>query len=69
MQAVINNCLNNFFNPEHLDEYRALQEWRKTAKQYAREAITWGAEHGIEPVGLEPDDGDSANEELSPDAC
>lgn len=67
MQAVINNCLNNFFNPEHLDEYRALQEWRKTAKHYAHEAMNWGAEHGIEPVGLEPDDGDSANEEQSPD--
>lgn len=67
MQAVINNCLNNFFDPDHLSEYQALQAWRKTAKQYAREAMTWAAEQGIEPVGL-PDDDDSQDiGELTPD--
>lgn len=68
MQAVINNCLNNFFDPEHLEEYQALQSWRKTAKQYAREAMTWGAENGIEPVGLEEQADDTgADVELTPD--
>lgn len=67
MQAVINNCLNNFFAPEHLSEYQALQEWRKTAKQYAREAMTWAAEQGIEPVGLPDEDGTHDNGELTPD--
>ncbi len=67
MQAVINNCLNNFFNPEHLTEYQALQAWRKTAKQYAREAMTWGADHGIEPVGLPDEDDTQGTDELTPD--
>lgn len=66
MQAVINNCLNNFFDPDHLSEYQALQDWRKTAKRYAREAMTWAAGQGIEPVGL-PDDDDSQGGELTPD--
>lgn len=67
MQAVINNCLNNFFDPEHLSEYQALQEWRKTAKQYAREAMTWAAEQGIEPVGLPDEDDTHDASELTPD--
>ena len=67
MQAVINNCLNNFFDPDHLSEYQALQAWRKTAKQYAREAMTWAAEQGIEPVGLPDDDDSQDTGELTPD--
>lgn len=68
MQAVINNCLNNFFDLEHMEEYKALQSWRKTAKQYAREAMIWGAENGIEPVGLdEQADDTGADVELTPD--
>ena len=56
MQAILNNCISNLFDAGNLTEYKALQEWRKKAKQYAREALEWAAEHGIAQAELEPED-------------
>ena len=56
MQAILNNCISNLFDAGNLAEYKALQEWRKKAKQYAREALEWAAEHGIAQAELEPEE-------------
>ena len=56
MQAIFNNCISNLFDADNLSEYKALQEWRKKAKQYAREALAWAAEHDIAQAELEPEE-------------
>lgn len=56
VQAIINNVLDNIFDTSIFNEFRAMQEWRKKAKQYAREALEWAAEHGIAQAELEPEE-------------
>ncbi len=56
MQAILNNCISNLFDAGNLSEYKALQEWRKKAKQYAHEAMQWAEEHGIAQAELEPEE-------------
>lgn len=39
MQAVINNYLEDPSNTAYVDEFRAMQEWRKIAKEASKEAV------------------------------
>ena len=56
VQAIINNFLGDMFNAGYLSEYRALQEWRDTAKLYASIAMACAEEHEIGQEELEPED-------------
>jgi hypothetical protein len=56
VQAIAYNCLNNLFDAGSDAEFKALQDWRKQAKAYARQALEWAAEHGIGQAELEPED-------------
>lgn len=39
MQAIINNYLADPNNPSYINEFNAMQAWRKVAKQAAKEAV------------------------------
>ena len=39
MQAVINNYLEDPSNTAYIEEFRAMQEWRKIAKEASKEAV------------------------------
>ncbi len=53
---------------ERVAEYRALQEWRKKAKDYATELMAWADEHGIgEVVGGENESYEPTETALVPD--
>lgn len=39
MQAIINNYLADPSNTAYIEEFRAMQEWRKTAKEASKEAV------------------------------
>lgn len=41
MQAVINNYLLDPTNQQTLDEFNQMQEWRKYAKELAKEILTY----------------------------
>ena len=41
MQAIINNHLLESDNAEHEQEFAEMQEWRKTAKSVAKEAMAY----------------------------
>lgn len=56
VQAILNNCISNLFDAGNLTEFKALQDWRKQAKAYARQALEWAAEHGIAQAELEPEE-------------
>lgn len=45
MQAIINNHLLEADNAEHEQEFAEMQEWRKTAKSVAKEAMAYYVEH------------------------
>lgn len=45
MQAIINNHLLEADNAEHEQEFAEMQEWRKTAKSVAKEAMAYYIEH------------------------
>nr|DAG40139.1 MAG TPA: hypothetical protein [Caudoviricetes sp.] len=45
MQAIINNHLLESDNTEHEQEFAEMQEWRKTAKSVAKEAMAYYIEH------------------------
>ena len=64
MQAILNNCFDDLFNADNQAEYRAVQEWRKKAKRYAREAMAWAAEHNIAQAELEPEEEAFSPEEV-----
>ena len=63
VEAIINNVLSDPLDESMMAEYKALQEWRKRAKEYATELMAWADEHGIggnneeaeeyEPTGVE----------------
>lgn len=42
MQAVINNYLLDATDDYAIDEFNKMQEWRKEAKEIAKEALTYG---------------------------
>ena len=46
VEAITCNVL-SYPSDEHVAEYRALQEWRKKAKEYASELMAWADEHGL----------------------
>ena len=46
VEAITCNVLSDP-SDEHVAEYRALQEWRKKAKNYASELMSWADEHGL----------------------
>lgn len=67
VESIINNILCDPFNAERLNAYKALQEWRAKAKNYASELMTWAAEHGM-GTEEQPDDGYEPTEvEVVPD--
>lgn len=39
MQAIINNYLADPNNPSYINEFNAMQEWRKIAKEASKEAV------------------------------
>lgn len=71
VQAVINNCLQNLFNEDALQEYIKLQQCRDFAKKTANELMRYASEHDIiEPIeGEEPDvpHDDPIDEKFNPD--
>lgn len=47
VEAIVNNVLSDPLDESRMAEYKALQEWRKKAKEYASELMAWADEHGI----------------------
>lgn len=47
VEAIVNNVLQDPFNEARLVAYKALQEWRQKAKDYATELMAWAEEHNI----------------------
>ena len=47
VEATMNNVLSDPLDKSRMTEYKALQEWRKKAKEYAAELMAWADEHGI----------------------
>lgn len=47
VEAIMNNVLNDPLDESRMAEYKALQEWRMKAKEYALELLAWADEHGI----------------------
>ena len=57
VEAIVNNVLADPLNPARMDEYQALQQWRRTAKEYATELMAYADEQGISDMGFIPEDG------------
>ena len=55
MEAIHNNVLADLTDSGARDEHKAMQQWRKKAKQWSRELMTWAEEHGIAQAELLPD--------------
>ena len=54
MEAIMMNVMADPTNRDARDEHRAMQHWRKKAKQWATELMQWAQEHGIAEAELEP---------------
>lgn len=55
MEAIHNNVLADLTDSGARDEHKAMQQWRKKAKQWSRELMIWAEEHGIAQAELLPD--------------
>lgn len=47
VEAILNNVLSDPFDEQYKNEYLLLQEWRKTAKEYATYLMNWADEHEL----------------------
>lgn len=66
VEAITANVLNDPFDDSKLSDFKEFQRWRKKAKQWADELITWAIENG---VANGPGEQNTSQEvtELSPD--
>lgn len=47
VEAITANVLNDPFDDDKLSDFKELQRWRKKAKQWADELISWAEENGV----------------------
>ncbi len=69
VEAIVNNVLSDPLDEARMAEYKALQLWRRKAKEYATELMAWAEEHGIGdliPQG-EQESHEAAGVETKPD--
>lgn len=55
MEAIVNNVLADPTDSDARDVHRAMQQWRKKAKQLADEIMEWAAENDMAQAELMPD--------------
>ena len=69
VEAIVNNVLSDPLDETRMAEYKALQEWRKKAKDYATELMAWADEHGLGGVidNVEEDAYEPTSVESRPD--
>lgn len=68
VEAIVNNVLQDPFNSDRLQEYKALQEWRKKAKIYASELMAYADEHNLVDWDIQEEESYSTEDsEITPD--
>lgn len=55
MEAIVNNCLADLTDRDAKSAHKAMQQWRKNAKQWATELMQYAEENHIAEVELTPD--------------
>lgn len=55
MEAIVNNCLADLTDRDAKSAHKAMQQWRKNAKQWATELMQYAEENHIAEVELSPD--------------
>lgn len=62
MEAIVNNCLADLADADARAEHKAMQQWRRNAKQWATQLMQWAEDNGVgqaeisdDPEPYEPD--------------